>query len=243
MPEPLITTVTLDVLGRKVPFRFPNSGNVQQHLQSILSGREYPAPPLPPGYRINTIVDIGANVGASALWFLSAAPQARVVCFEPARTNYDCLCHNLKSFPQAEYFQCGLSSSEGSQTLHHGAQQCMQHSIFASIETGEGSETINIKRASTEFDRLGLKQISILKIDTEGCEVQIIDDLGARLEGADIIYIEWHSEEDRRVIDDLLGKFILAQSLCAIPHRGNATYLAKRIAEAVPNLSAVRIKT
>lgn len=77
----------------------------------------------------------------------------------------------------------------------------------------------------------------------EGCEVQIIGDLGARLEGADIIYIEWHSEEDRRAIDDLLGKFILAQSLCAMPHRGSDTYLAKRIAEAVPNLSAVEIKT
>ena len=138
MPEPLITTVTLDVLGRKVPFRFPNSGNVQQHLQSILSGREYPAPPLPPGYRINTIVDIGANVGASALWFLSAAPQARVVCFEPALTIFVCLCLNLKSCPQEEYFQCGLSSSEGSHSLLHCAQICMLHSIFASIDTLEG---------------------------------------------------------------------------------------------------------
>jgi len=90
MPEPPITTVTLDVLGRKVPFRFPNSGNVQQHLQSILSGREYPAPPLPPGYRINTIVDIGANVGGAfrannrgpledAVFFGGAAPVGALI--------------------------------------------------------------------------------------------------------------------------------------------------------------------
>src|SRR6185436_14730657 len=134
-------------------------------------------------------------------------------------------------------FLGGVTNTSPRRTTMHATFDLRQR------RNGRRGETINIKRASTEFDRLGLKQISILKIDTEGCEVQIIDDLGARLEGADIIYVEWHSEEDRRAIDGLLGKFILAQSSCATPHRGNATYLAKRIAEAVPNLSAVRIKT
>lgn len=184
----------LDFRGRKLPFRFTDSGNMKQHLQSILSGKDYPSPPLPSDHKISTIVDIGANVGAAALWFLTAAPDARIVCFEPSRVNFECLRHNLETFREAEAYHCGLFSAERTATLHLGANQCMQHSIVASRETGDATETIQLKRASSELDRLGLKEISVLKIDTEGCEVPILEDLGAeRLSHIDLIYLEWHS--------------------------------------------------
>ena len=240
---PAVTTV-LEFCDRKLPFRFPNSGNMQQHLQSILSGKDYPTPPLPSDYRVQTIVDIGANVGAAALWFLTAAPDARVICFEPSRANFDCLRHNLKSFPQAEAYHCGLFSSERVATLHLGASQCMQHSIVASAETGDAIESITLKRASLEFDRLGLKEISVLKIDTEGCEVPILNDLGVeRLSKVEVIHLEWHSETDRRAIDALLGEhFMLASVTSNYPHRGNVTYMAKSLAARVAQIDMMRVE-
>src|SRR5204862_6377803 len=125
--------------GRKVAFRFPDAGNMPQHLQSIFSGKDYPLPHLPPDFRIHTIVDIGANVGAATLWFLNQAPEARAICFEPARENFECLRDNLASFPKAEANHCGLFSADREAVLPLGAHQSMQHSIFASAETGAGT--------------------------------------------------------------------------------------------------------
>jgi FkbM family methyltransferase len=242
---PTLTTVPLDYRGRKISSCFPNSGNMTDHLRSILSGKDYPPVPLPVGYKVSTIVDVGANVGAAALWFLSAAEDARLVCFEPSKQNFDCLRQNLQPFPAAEIYCVGLFARDKTvATLHLGASQCMQHSIVASCETGDATETISLKRASAEFDRLGLKEISILKIDTEGCEVPILEDLGRnRLSRVDVIYLEWHSEEDRREIDSILAEqFMMVSASVNFPHRGNAAFLAKRLANSMPKIAGVRIE-
>jgi FkbM family methyltransferase len=235
-------TVSLDFKGRALPFVFPDSGNMMDHLREIMSGRTYPLAMLPAGYRIEVIVDAGANVGASALWFLNAAPEARVVCFEPTAQNHRCLAANLASFPKAEAHHWGLFSQERTAELFLGKNQCMQNSLVASVEVGGDSETITLKRASSEFDRLGLQRISILKIDTEGCEMPILEDLGNRLALVDQIYVEYHSEEDRRAIDALLAdRFSLAFSCAQLVHRGVALYLANDLVEAVPSVAAMRL--
>jgi FkbM family methyltransferase len=235
-------TVKLDFQGREIPFVFPDSGNMVDHLREIMSGRTYPIAMLPPGYRIEVIVDAGANVGASAVWFLNAAPDARVVCFEPTAQNHRCLAANLASFPRAEVYHCGLFSRERTAELFLGRNQCMQNSLVASVEVGGDSETIALKRASTEFDRLGLQRISILKIDTEGCEVPILEDLGERLAMVDQIYVEYHSEEDRRAIDALLAdRFSLAFCCAQLVHRGVALYVANDLVDRVPGIAAMRL--
>jgi FkbM family methyltransferase len=235
-------TIQLDFKGRALPFTFPDGGNMMEHLREIMSGRTYPIAMLPAGYRIETIVDAGANVGASALWFLNAAPEARVICFEPTALNHRCLAANLASFPRAEAHHYGLFSRERTAELFLGKTQCMQNSLVASVEVGGDSETIALRRASSEFDRLGLERISILKIDTEGCEVPILEDLGVRLATVDQIYVEYHSEEDRRAIDALLAdRFSLAFSCAQLVHRGVALYLANDLVAAVPEVAAMRL--
>jgi FkbM family methyltransferase len=235
-------TVQLDFQGRAIPFVFPDGGNMMEHLREIMSGRTYPIAILPARYRVEVIVDAGANVGASALWFLNTAPEARVVCFEPTAQNHRCLAANLASFPRAEAYHWGLFSRERTAELFLGRNQCMQNSLVASVEVGGDSETIALRRASAEFDRLGLGRISILKIDTEGCEVPILEDLGERLTAVDQIYVEYHSEEDRRAIDAILAdRFSLAFSCALHVHRGVALYLANDLVAAVPAMVAMRL--
>lgn len=235
-------TVPLDFRGRKLPFMFPNSGNMGDHLRSILAGKDYPLPPLPADFHIATVVDVGANVGAAALWFLGAAPEARVVCFEPSRQNHDCLVHNLAAFPNAEAHRFGLFSDDREISLHLGASQCMQHSIYSSGETGTATETVVLRDAAAQFDALGVDRVSILKIDTEGCEVPILERLGGRLDAVDILYLEWHSDDDRRRVDALLApRFLLAHAVATFPHRGNACYLAREVAARVPAIEQTRI--
>jgi FkbM family methyltransferase len=235
-------SIPLAFRDRWLTFQFPDAGNMRQHVMDVLKGACYPIPALPEGYPFKVIVDIGANVGASAFWFLKVAPDAKIVCFEPAAENFGCLQANMKPFPNVQTFHCGLFSEDRDVDLHLGNNQCMQHSVSANHETGERLERITLKRASAEFDRLGLDHISLLKIDTEGCEVPILEDLGARLERVDQVHVEWHSEEDRRRIDDILaGRFMLASSVGGPYHRGNAVYVAREVANAMPWVEQRRI--
>lgn len=237
-----IVTVPLQFPGQSLSFQYPRSGNIDGHLRSILAGTEYPLPMVPKTWKIESIVDVGANVGAASLWFLSHSPDARVICFEPAYLNHKCLVHNLTAFPGSEVYACGLHSEDRQVLLHHGASQCMQHSIFQSLETGSRTETIQLRDAAAAIDELGLERISVLKVDTEGCEVPILERLGDRLNRVDVIYIEWHSDDDRRRIDELLsGQFLLSYAEAKLPHRGNACYLSRALAAQVPEIDTIRI--
>jgi hypothetical protein len=61
-----------------------------------------------------------------------------------------------------------------------------------------------LRRADEWFDE-HVTSVDVLKIDTEGCEVQILESLGDRAKSASIIYIEAHSETDRRAIDRMFA--------------------------------------
>jgi len=235
-------TVSLDFHGRQIQFTHPSGEDIQRHLKDVLAGQTYPMPRLPKNYRWGDIVDVGANVGASAVWFQSLAPASRLVCFEPAAESFRYLTANIATFANAEPCNWGLFSSATTAVLHHGRNHSLQHSVAPNIETGPETETIQLKRASAEWDRLALKRVSVLKVDTEGCEVPILQDLGQRLQVVDMVYVEWHSDEDRRAIDALLAdRFLLNFATARMIHRGTALYVAREVAEAIPWAAALRV--
>src|SRR5215471_12567715 len=93
--------------ARRVRLTFPESADMRQHINRIVSGQEYPALQLP-GYHAKTILDIGANVGATALYFHFSFPEAEVYAFEPGAENFRHLAENTRDFSQIHAFQFGL---------------------------------------------------------------------------------------------------------------------------------------
>jgi FkbM family methyltransferase len=242
-PKP-VKERTLSISSDFGPLRFsyPDSGNMDEHVRATISGATYPWPGMPPGYAYDTIVDIGANIGASALWFMSCKPK-RLVCFEPSRESLALLRRNVGALPGVEIHPCGLFDRDREVRLYHGRRQSMQHSVVPSIETREEFETIALRRASVILAELKIAAISLLKIDTEGCEVPILRDLADSLPHIDAIYVEYHSEQDRRDIDAIVAPlFILSHADSKHPHRGVILYVAKRIVAAVPIYGAMELK-
>ena len=235
--------VPIEIDGRQVNFTFPDSGNMRALVGKVLAGQEYPVLRLP-GYAPQAIVDVGANVGASALFFHRAYPQARVVCFEPSPTNLSFLRQNTAQVPQVQVVGCGLHDHDERVKLFVGKTQYMQNSLLKSIETGDAFEEADVKSARAEFARLGIgPEVSmILKLDTEGCEVPILTDLRPLLGAVDLLYVEYHSEDDRLAIDDLLrGQMMLAVGRAMMPHRGTCVYVARRLVQRYPMLDAAKI--
>src|SRR5262245_13982601 len=79
--------VTFDANGRSFAVTYPCSPFMRAIVAGILEGREYPILQLPDGPP-TVIVDIGANVGATAVFFRAAYPGARIYCYEPSQENF-----------------------------------------------------------------------------------------------------------------------------------------------------------
>ena len=72
-----------------------------------------------------------------------------------------------------------------------------------------------------------ISTIDILKIDTEGCEVPILEALSDLLPSVKVIYLEYHSDDDRKAFDRLLGDTHLLLHGHMMVHLGEVTYVAR----------------
>jgi FkbM family methyltransferase len=237
------STTYLEAKPHGIEFHFPDSGNMATHINRVLRGVEYPILDLP-GFVPRLVVDVGANVGAAAVFFALRYPGAEVHCYEPSTHNIAYIERNIADLPRIVCHPYGLSDREQELELFMGFSQSMTCSVIASAETGRESERVTLRRARPELERIGLARggASILKLDTEGCEIPILRDILDLLESVAMIYVEYHSEADRRAIDALLAeRFMLASARASVPHRGLNLYVAATLAAAYPTLHAYRV--
>ena len=188
--------------------------------EAILQGRTYPDVPfLGP---VRTIVDAGANVGAATVYFAHHHPGARIHAVEPAEEALSYLERNVGTLPNVTVHPIGLADNDSTAQLHHSDGDIGQASIHHHAGSAS-AEPITVRDAGRWAAEQGIAQIDILKIDVEGCEVQVVESLGPLVAGAKVIYIEYDSRDARRRIDTILapthelylGTVFLDQGECA----------------------------
>lgn len=181
------------------------------------------------------IIDIGAHVGASTIFFRHAYPQIPILCFEPCAESRNFLRTNTAPLENIEIFPFGLARETRETKLFHGRLHSMQNSTHSSAEVDVTDfETIQLK-STREALSSRLANGSLIKIDTEGCEVEILEELTPHFDQLSLIYLEYHSESARRKIDTMLEKthsLIFSQALQL--HRGNVTYMANNAVTLTP---------
>jgi FkbM family methyltransferase len=192
----------------------------------VFSGKSYPQMQF--SGEVKTIVDIGANIGAAAVYFAVCYPQSRLFAFEPTPTNHALLSANTADLPQVKTFPFGLFDRDRQATIYHGLHDSVQNSIGRGGEQTQASETIALRETAAVFRELELDAIDILKLDTEGCEVPILLSMWTWIPRTGVIYVEFHSEVDRLEIDRLLSPtHVLYRGEIGRLCRGELCYVAK----------------
>jgi FkbM family methyltransferase len=142
--------------------------------------------------QINTIADIGANVGVFAIAARIAFPHAEIHCYEPNEGNIPYLNHQgeslgLKTFKEA------VSNVDGTCSL----SKSTIHDTSARITNLEGGE-IPLTSLHTVLNRFNSQQIDLLKLDCEGFEFEILKD-AANLRKCKFITLEYHIVNDQQL--------------------------------------------
>jgi FkbM family methyltransferase len=80
----------------------PTKSRIRRAYEAILAEGAVPV-----------IVDAGANIGASAIWFSDLYPKARVVAIEPDPRSAELLRHNVAGYPAILALEAALGGEPG----------------------------------------------------------------------------------------------------------------------------------
>lgn len=141
-----------------------------------------------------TILDLGANVGFTAIYFGRLYPQARIACVEPVPLNLRSLKRNLQmNQVQAEVIEAAVDTNDGMVSMQLLPAD-YGHKVIDSIEGTRGSEVIDVPAICipTLLHRLCWDRIDLLKIDIEGHEKILFSDKCEWLSVVETICIECH---------------------------------------------------
>jgi FkbM family methyltransferase len=147
---------------------------------------------------INTILDVGANIGESAAFFQSLLPDSFIYCFEPLKESYEQLIENTRLFSNIKSFNFALGNIEGQSEIIKNdfspsssiLEMEKTHKEIFPFTENEAKETIEIKRLDDFIKKHDLKQNILLKIDTQGYEISVLEGAIETLKMVKLIIVE-----------------------------------------------------
>jgi FkbM family methyltransferase len=141
------------------------------------------------------ILDIGANIGAFALRAHKQWPNARILCYEPMPPNLDQLRKNV-SPDYGAIFPYAIRGISGVSEIYIG-------DMFVTSGFVRGPRQTSQKISVQCMAAVELPVADLVKIDTEGSEVEILR--GLNLSATSIIMLEHHSKADAKLIKAILA--------------------------------------
>jgi FkbM family methyltransferase len=120
---------------------------------------------------VNTIVDLGSNIGFSVMHFKSKFPDAHVIAVEPEKKNYDQLVKNVKEYSNVDCLQNAIWYSKKNLGIFDSGLGEYGFRVVDDNQKQVGSvDSITMDDIISKYN---LQTIDILKIDIEGAEKEL----------------------------------------------------------------------
>lgn len=132
------------------------------------------------------ILDCGGHIGLSAIYFKWQYPNALVTVFEPDRSNFELLKHNLASQGYGDVILRNEAVWKENTTLTFSSEASMSSKIVLGNETGN----VDVKAVRLKDEITA--EIDLLKMDIEGAEYEVLKDIKDKLHLLKNIFIEYH---------------------------------------------------
>jgi FkbM family methyltransferase len=188
-------------------------------------------------HRDHFIVDIGANVGVTAL-VLAQIPGARVTCYEPDPENCALLRDNIErnGLRNVSVRQAAVAGSDGKLQFQPHTEST--GGFLAADGAGSGAQTLTVDAVTLErvLEESATGEIDLLKCDCEGGEYEILEgftpELAARIRN---LTIEVHDLDRNRNIEWISQKLSgLGYQVSCIPDLWERSALHLLLARRAP---------
>jgi FkbM family methyltransferase len=122
-----------------------------------------------------TIVDAGANIGLSSIFFANKYPDCTILALEPEESNFKVLESNAARYPQIKPLKMALWSEKKQLPLGNPSGEHWGFLISESQNAGQSCELVDGTDMDSLIDTMGVERIDVLKIDIEGAEKEVFE--------------------------------------------------------------------
>ena len=133
------------------------------------------------------ILDCGANIGLSVIYFKQLYPRSIIVAFEADKAIFETLQRNVQSFgyENVEVINRAVWNSETDLNFTSDGGDGGR----LSVSEDKPSQIVKTIRLRDYLDR----KIDFLKLDIEGAETAVLEDCADRLSNVECLFVEYHS--------------------------------------------------
>lgn len=163
------------------------------------------------------IIDVGSNIGISVLFFKNKYPQATIICFEPDPTAFKLLEKNIaiNNLQNVQAFNVALSNQTGTITLYGEVDGLETDQRGNSIIDVWGKQRISCSEIMVQSACLSSyinQEIDFLKMDIEGAEQMVIEELGDKLQLIKKICMEVHEVKNKKINNSLEQIYLILKN-------------------------------
>jgi FkbM family methyltransferase len=137
------------------------------------------------------ILDCGANIGMSVLYFKELYPQARIIAFEAEAGIAALLRQNLQNNDIQNVLVVDKAVWVDEQGVLFGSEAADSSSIYSESDSKKRVPSVRLRDYLTAEER-----IDFLKIDIEGAEIEVLEDCRDALGHVQNLFVEFHSYID-----------------------------------------------
>jgi FkbM family methyltransferase len=140
------------------------------------------------------IVDAGANVGLTSIFYANRYPETRIVAIEPEASNYEMLRKNVASYSNITPIQAALWREH--KHLRISDAGLGKHAFQIQEARESGGETSGSSVQGVTLDELmaglDIPYVDLLKVDIEGAEKEVFENSAAWIERVGVVAVELH---------------------------------------------------
>jgi len=163
------------------------------------------------------IIDCGSHIGLSILYFKSKYPNSEILGFEPNPENFEILQKNIEvnNLTNVKVINAALSDKTGTATLHASLEKDDPWTWGDTLVNNMWGEKVTDRNIAVKTVRLSDyidKNVDFMKMDVEGVEQMILQEINNKLRYINEIVLEYHNTKAAKgsneygVIKSLLKK-------------------------------------
>ncbi|WP_129677906.1 FkbM family methyltransferase [Candidatus Chloroploca sp. Khr17] len=173
------------------------------------------------------VVDAGANIGLTAVYFANRFPTARILAIEPEAANFNLLCKNAAAYPQIIPIHAALWDVPtrlelvGTPGLY-GAIHVQRTGQPSAMPVLGQVDTVTLTQLMEDFQ---LDFIDLLKVDIESAEREVFAEAAPWIDQIGVIIVELHDRFQRGCT---LSFYAATHRFDLEWHRGEHVIVARR---------------